>query len=283
MEGEGNPQGTGRTGGTDVLCPLQAKVLYMDLSPVVHMGYKEGRDHPQGFKPGELVPSHQLGMDHHRPAQPPSSFPLQALHDGQILLRRPVAVAVGQELHIPLQSAFHPLIHLLIGESGVAPVVALPRIGLAHPGGASLRRAVQKYLIPADFHMILVVPHPVAKLLHDVFAIPGIGIGHHIQLQKLLCQHSLVKGKHGVHEHALLHRGNAVGGIPVLSADQCVHQILQIRHGHLLQQTQKGVFLHIAGEPPLVVLLHHAALRARGIFIHPQQFHGSGVKYSYMT
>ena len=182
MEGKGNPQSGRRPGGADVLGPLQAEVFHMDLSPVVHVGHKEGGNHPQGLEPGQLVPTHQLGVDHPRPAQPPPRLSLQPLHNRQVLLRRLVAVAVGQDLHIPLQGAFQPPIHLLVGEDRIAPVVLLPLIGLAHPGGASLGRAVQENLVAPDFHVVFIVPDPVTKLLHDLFAVPGIGVGHHIQL-----------------------------------------------------------------------------------------------------
>ena len=93
------------------------------------MGHEERGDHPQPPHLRQLVPAQQLGVDHHRPAQPPPRLSLQPLHNRQVLLRRLVAVAVGQNLHVPLQGAFQPPIHLLVGEDRIAPVVLLPLIG----------------------------------------------------------------------------------------------------------------------------------------------------------
>ena len=75
----------------------------MDLPPVVHMGHKEGGNHPQGLHPLQLVQAQQLGVDHHRAAQLFARLPLRLGQEGQILLRRPVPVAVGQQLGVPVQ------------------------------------------------------------------------------------------------------------------------------------------------------------------------------------
>ena len=104
----------------------------------------------------------------------------------QVLLGGGVAVAVGQNLHPFLSRQGEGLLHLFVRHGGVAPVLALPLVGGAQPGGAPLGGAVQE-----DFH----APQPQAIVV-AVYAVreghPGgvevghAGIAHHVQGQGVL-------------------------------------------------------------------------------------------------
>ena len=179
MEGDGNALFQGAAGGADAAGPVHAEILHMDVSPVVHMGHKEGNHGPQGRCLGQLVPAHKLAVDNHRAQVLKLRIAfLHRFQAGEELLRRCVAVAVGQQLSLFPRRLFHGLLHGLVGHGAVAPVVIAAGVGPAHPGRAALGGAVQE-----DFHA------PDAKMPAG-FAqfLPGLGvgirvrIGHQIQL-----------------------------------------------------------------------------------------------------
>ena len=122
------------------------------------MGHKEGGNHPQGCQARDLVQPQELGVNHHRPhgrrIQPAG---LHLLEGRQILLRRSVAVAVGQDLPPLLHRPLRVPVHLAVGEGGVASVLRA-QIGSAHPRGPALWGAVQEHLVPAQAEMLPVIP-----------------------------------------------------------------------------------------------------------------------------
>ena len=241
------------------------------------MSREEGGHHPQLLHLVQLVQIQQLGMDHHWPLQMCLPFPLQLLQHGQVLPCRRVAVAVCQQLHPLVQGQGHPVIHLPVGEDRVAPVLgSASQIGGAHPGGASLRRAVQKYLIPPQLEMAAVRPDMAGERLRRLSV--GISVAHHVQPEQVPLQQLAVEGDELVRHHPLLYCGHAVGGIAPLGLVISRQQVFCVWQGHPLLELQECVLLHISGELPVRAPLHPPARRARGLLIYPQPLQCQGVK-----
>ena len=244
----------------------------MDLPPVVHVGHKEGGDHPQGLHPLQLVQAQQLGVDHHRAAQLFARLPLRLGQEGQILLRRPVPVAVGQQLGVPVQGLPEGRQHLAVRHGG-GPTAA-PRIGLPHPGGAPLGGAVQKDLHARHLEAPRRGAHPLGKLSPEAVIVRRGDVGVHIQIQEPPPQNLPVHRGHYRLEQALLGGGDAVGGVLLLGPLKGPQHVLQALHGNPAQQVQEGVLLPPAGERPLPVPLQAAVPVQR-----PQPLQGQGVEH----
>ncbi len=77
----------------------------MDISPVIGVRDKKRGDHPERPHGRELIPAEKLGVDHHRADihwMQPAQHPLKRADE---LIRRRVAVAMGQQLPALLESA----------------------------------------------------------------------------------------------------------------------------------------------------------------------------------
>ena len=187
VEGEGHPQIHGGLGGGDGGGPAGSQILQVDVPPVVDVGHEEGGGEPQRLGLGQLVHSNQLGVDDDRPHVPEIWVGLGHLDPHvQVLLGGGVPVAVGQNLHPLLGGQGEGLFHLLIGHGGVAPVLALPLVGGAQPGGAALGGAVQK-----DFHApqpqpVVVAGYTVREGHPGGVEVGHPGIAHHVQGQGVL-------------------------------------------------------------------------------------------------
>ena len=93
-----------------------------------------------------------------------------------------------------------------------------------------------------------------------------------------MLQQLVVEGRQLPGEHALLNGGNAPGGVLLLGRGEGLQKFGCVAHGSPAQQGQKGVLLHVAGEPPLPVPLHDAAVGAGGVLPHTQLLQSQGVK-----
>ena len=188
------------------------------------MGGEVGGHDPFRLHLFDLIVSDGLRMNHDRAAVGLAMPLVGLLHRGDQLIRRRIAIGMGDHRYSLGKKTIHILVRLRIGQFRIAPVVGRPPlrrhlIGFGEPGRFSLGRAIQPQLDSADAKMIgigagngkLPVRPPSA-------AMPGIG--HHVQLEQALPRRLAQQLQIGQGRRAFLKGGDAETGVVVLGLFQ---------------------------------------------------------------
>lgn len=240
---------------------------------------------PQPGHVGHLVQVQQLGVNHDGAEGTKAGMdPLCRIQRGQILGGGRVAVAVGQRLEPVSPGKFQRLPQGLVGHGAVTDVagVLLPLIGRAHPGGAALGGTVQKQLDAAQLEGAVITLDGGGKRRGQRIPLIPAGVAHHIQLQAALVHQSTVERRQLLHHHAVLYRGDSVGGVILLSLLVGVQQVVLARHGDVLKIKGEGGLLQIAGGRP-VLSFDSPAFGVGGVRAYPQLLKGGGVEHPHVA
>ena len=114
--------------------------------------------------------------------------------------------------------------------------------------------------------------------------IPGIHrrICHHIQRKQPMRKQGLIHRNQAFGHHSLLHDCHAIGSILLLHPAIGLHQVLHIRHRHLLLVLQERVFLHISGQHT-VFRTNYASRRRGRVHFHAEQLQRQRVEHPCMA
>ena len=240
MEGEGEAQIRRPSERADGCGPVGAEIFHVDVSPIPQVGGKEGGNDTQVRHARQLIPAHQLGVDHHRPDGGGRQPGLLGGPGGtaEILFGGGVPVAVGQNLAALPEGLRHKGGYSFIRVGRIAAVpVFTSGIGLQHPGSPPLGRAVEKNLVASD-----------AGASGQLRSAGHVGVADNIHRQPSPGQQGIA----ALVSETVLNQSDTVREVDLFSSFQILDCLCRGRRGDLGADGVKGCLFQVAAGGPAV-------------------------------